>query len=215
METWQQCKRGVHTYGKAVRDCESGRNSRVVHEVLEVPGHHHGNFHKLVDQVVREVDVVSDTARHTRDVREESIHTVLVPANIETDQFKGRKMAAEDVLHARSTGSKGLVAQHDSEPEIPSGTSALHGIKIREKSCPHQTKSDAPSKGHDEVVLLLLHHVEENLDRLLTVVLVVSRVVQVVRLVYQQDASERFLDHFLRDVRKCRGGQAYRFANSI
>lgn len=57
---------------------------------------------------------------------------------------------------------------------------------------------DAPRKGDDEVVLLLLHHVEEDLDRLLAVVLVVGRVVEVVRLVNQQDTTECLLDHFLR-----------------
>lgn len=59
----------------------------------------------------------------------------------------------------------------------------------------------APGKSDDEVILLLLHDVEEDLDRLLTVVLVVRRVVQVVRLVDQQDTSESLLDHFLRETK--------------
>lgn len=55
----------------------------------------------------------------------------------------------------------------------------------------------APGKGDDEVFLLLLHHVEQDLDRLLAVVFVVGRVVEVIRLVDQQDTTERLLDHFL------------------
>mmetsp|Transcript_3532 Transcript_3532/g.8857 ORF Transcript_3532/g.8857 Transcript_3532/m.8857 type:complete len:438 (-) Transcript_3532:45-1358(-) len=49
----------------------------------------------------------------------------------------------------------------------------------------------------DEVVALVLHHVEQDLDRLLSVVLVVGRVVQVVGLVDEEDATEGLLDHLL------------------
>lgn len=59
---------------------ETTQNSLVVHEVLEVPGHHHSDLHELVHKVVGEIDVVSDTTGHTRDVGEEAVHAVLVPA---------------------------------------------------------------------------------------------------------------------------------------
>lgn len=54
-------------------------HSRGVHEVLEVPSHDFGDFDELISLVIGEVDVVSNTARHTRDVREEAVHAVLVP----------------------------------------------------------------------------------------------------------------------------------------
>lgn len=57
-------------------------NSRFVHEVLQVPGHHDGDLNKLVRQVVGEVDVVSHTAGHSGDVREETVHAVLVPVTV-------------------------------------------------------------------------------------------------------------------------------------
>mmetsp|Transcript_28795 Transcript_28795/g.64356 ORF Transcript_28795/g.64356 Transcript_28795/m.64356 type:complete len:402 (+) Transcript_28795:138-1343(+) len=50
---------------------------------------------------------------------------------------------------------------------------------------------------HDEVLLLVLHHVEQNLDGLLAVVAVVARVVEVVRLVDEQHAAHGLLDHLL------------------
>mmetsp|Transcript_12289 Transcript_12289/g.21049 ORF Transcript_12289/g.21049 Transcript_12289/m.21049 type:complete len:465 (-) Transcript_12289:36-1430(-) len=53
------------------------------------------------------------------------------------------------------------------------------------------------SKDDDDVLLVVLHHVEQDLDRLLPVVTVVGRVVQVVRLVHEQDAAHRLLDHLL------------------
>ena len=66
-------------------------NSRVVHEVLQVPGHDDGNFNKLVRQVVGEVDVVSNTAGHSRDVREETVHAVLVPVWCRDEQSENHQ----------------------------------------------------------------------------------------------------------------------------
>ena len=54
-----------------------------------------------------------------------------------------------------------------------------------------------PSKDDDDVLLVVLHHVEQDLDRLLPVVALVGRVVQVVGLVDEQDAAHRLLDHLL------------------
>mmetsp|Transcript_18673 Transcript_18673/g.43732 ORF Transcript_18673/g.43732 Transcript_18673/m.43732 type:complete len:420 (-) Transcript_18673:152-1411(-) len=54
-----------------------------------------------------------------------------------------------------------------------------------------------PGHGDDEVVLVVLHDVEEDLDGLLPVVAVVGRVVEVVRLVDEEDASHGLLDHLL------------------
>jgi len=103
-----------------------------VNLVLEVPGHDLRNVHEFINLVVGEVDVVSDTGLHTRNVREELVHSVFVAGN-----------------------------------------------------------------GNDEVVLVVLHDVEENLDGLLSVVPVVGRVVEVVGLIDEEDSSESLLDHLL------------------
>ena len=50
---------------------------------------------------------------------------------------------------------------------------------------------------HDQPVALVLHHLEEDLDRLLAVVALVLRAVQVVRLVDEQHAAVRALEHVL------------------
>lgn len=76
-----------NTSTKRLVEKKSTQHSRIIHEVLEVPGHHHGDFHELVHQVVGKVDVVSDAAGHTWDVREEAVHTVLVPV---TNSWAGR-----------------------------------------------------------------------------------------------------------------------------
>lgn len=79
----------AHRFSREPSRYETKQNLLVVHEVLEVPGHHHGDFHELVHKVVREVDVVSDTAGHTRDVGEEAVHAVLVPAQQTRRKQKG------------------------------------------------------------------------------------------------------------------------------
>jgi hypothetical protein len=52
-------------------------------------------------------------------------------------------------------------------------------------------------KDHDEVVALVLHHLQQDLDRLLAVVAFVLRPVEVVRLVDEQHAAHCPLDRFL------------------
>lgn len=71
-------------------------DSRFVHEVLQVPGHDGRNFNKLVRQVVGEVDVVSHTAGHSRDIREEAIHAVFVPVMLRRTKQKAPKYSDED-----------------------------------------------------------------------------------------------------------------------
>ena len=50
---------------------------------------------------------------------------------------------------------------------------------------------------HDQVVALVLHHLQQDLDRLLSVVALVLRAVQVIGLVDEQHAAHRLLQHFL------------------
>ncbi len=52
--------------------------------------------------------------------------------------------------------------------------------------------------GHDEIVLIVLHDIEENFDRLLPVIAIVGGVVKVVGLVDEEDAAHGLLDHLLR-----------------
>jgi hypothetical protein len=51
---------------------------------------------------------------------------------------------------------------------------------------------------HDQVVALVLHHLQQDLDRLLTVVALVLGPVQVVGLVDEEHAAHRLLEHFAR-----------------
>jgi len=51
--------------------------------------------------------------------------------------------------------------------------------------------------GDDEVILVVLHNVEENFDGLLTVITVVGGIVEVVRLINKENAAHGLLDHLL------------------
>ena len=51
---------------------------------------------------------------------------------------------------------------------------------------------------HDEVVAVVLHHLQQDLDRFLAVVALVVGAIEVVRLVDEQHATHRFLQHFAR-----------------
>mmetsp|Transcript_30509 Transcript_30509/g.71503 ORF Transcript_30509/g.71503 Transcript_30509/m.71503 type:complete len:336 (-) Transcript_30509:397-1404(-) len=51
--------------------------------------------------------------------------------------------------------------------------------------------------GNDEVILVVLHNVEKNLNGLLAVITVVSGIVEVVRLIDKEDAAHGLLDHLL------------------
>ena len=53
-------------------------------------------------------------------------------------------------------------------------------------------------KDHDEVLALVLHHLEQNLDRLLAVVALVVGTVQIIGLVDEQHAAHRLLQDLLR-----------------
>mmetsp|Transcript_62682 Transcript_62682/g.152586 ORF Transcript_62682/g.152586 Transcript_62682/m.152586 type:complete len:308 (-) Transcript_62682:420-1343(-) len=105
----------------------------LVDVVLQLVCHDGSDLDEFIGAVVGEVDVVTDTRHHSRNVREEFVHTVLVPG-----------------------------------------------------------KSD------DEVVLLVLHDVQQNLDRFLSVVTVISCVVQIVCLIDQKHSTHSLLDHLLR-----------------
>lgn len=86
---------------------QGAEHLRVVHEVLEIPRHDHCDLYKLVDKVVGEVDVVSDTARHTRDVGEEAVHAVLVSAT-SVNQGKGTQLKHQQ-YHQTPCASRVLV----------------------------------------------------------------------------------------------------------
>ncbi len=50
-------------------------------------------------------------------------------------------------------------------------------------------------ENHDQIVTIVLHHLEQDLDRLLPVVPLVLRSVQVVGLIDEQDAAHGPLEH--------------------
>ena len=51
---------------------------------------------------------------------------------------------------------------------------------------------------HDQIVAMVLHHLQQDLDRLLSVVALVLRPIEVIRFVDEQHAAHRLLQDFLR-----------------
>mmetsp|Transcript_4512 Transcript_4512/g.8167 ORF Transcript_4512/g.8167 Transcript_4512/m.8167 type:complete len:283 (+) Transcript_4512:615-1463(+) len=54
-----------------------------------------------------------------------------------------------------------------------------------------------PCKSDNKIILLGLHDIEKNFDRLLTVITIISCVVEVVGFINQQQTTHSLLDHFL------------------